>query len=189
MSWCFQMPARRLSRNSELNVVSALDLVSPSDLVLGRAAVLTCKVTDVPGLPGNPFASSFSAIGDQTVLQKPLLTCFIPSLPFDTPFKISLHNWKQPGPSEQLVATLTPKDHVLFEARVLIDGFLIAYIAYSTHVPTEKLTIATAAMFSTRKRIGRERLVSLNSICGNLVELTALETIPGMFSTDSIDLR
>ncbi|KAK0666999.1 hypothetical protein QBC41DRAFT_324855 [Cercophora samala] len=56
----------------------------------------------------------------------PVMTCFVPSLPAGSPFQISLHCWRNPEISQ---FTRTYSKHielVKYEARILLDGRLVA---------------------------------------------------------------
>jgi len=75
----------------------------------------------------SPILSSnapFSHPGN--VGQLPTLTTFIPSVPKDTPFKVSIHSWAKPQPSRLMESLMQPDDLLLFEARVFIDGDCVA---------------------------------------------------------------
>lgn len=54
--------------------------------------------------------------------QLPVLSTFIPRLPHDSPFQISVLSWETPRPSIQFETNMGPEDAVIFEARVYIDG-------------------------------------------------------------------
>ena len=58
--------------------------------------------------------------------QLPVLTTFIPSLPKDSPFQVSVHSWEKPRPSVQIESNMEPEDVLLFEARIFIDGIFVA---------------------------------------------------------------
>ncbi|OQE76303.1 hypothetical protein PENNAL_c0068G06676 [Penicillium nalgiovense] len=58
--------------------------------------------------------------------QLPVLTTFIPSLPKDSPFQVSIHSWEKPRPSVQIESNMEPEDVLLFEARIFIDGVFAA---------------------------------------------------------------
>ncbi|KAJ5580165.1 uncharacterized protein N7459_006150 [Penicillium hispanicum] len=58
--------------------------------------------------------------------QIPVLTAFVPSLPKDTPFRVSIHSWEKPRPSRLTESLMQPDDLLLFEARVFIDGLLVS---------------------------------------------------------------
>ena len=58
--------------------------------------------------------------------QMPVLTTFIPSLPKDSPFRVSIHSWEKPRPSRFIERMMQPDDVLLFEARVFLDGVLTA---------------------------------------------------------------
>ncbi|KAJ5806912.1 hypothetical protein N7474_010504 [Penicillium riverlandense] len=58
--------------------------------------------------------------------QLPILTTFIPSLPPDAPFRVSIHSWEKPRPSRFIESLMQPDDLLLFEARVFVDGLCTA---------------------------------------------------------------
>lgn len=58
--------------------------------------------------------------------QVPVLTTFIPSLPKDSPFRVSIHSWEKPRPSRLVESLMRPDDLLLYEARVFIDGRCVA---------------------------------------------------------------
>ncbi len=57
------------------------------------------------------------------------MTCFMPGLRPGTPFNISLHCWQTPETSQFTKNSFSEHlNLVRFEARVLIDGRLVAYV-------------------------------------------------------------
>lgn len=58
--------------------------------------------------------------------QVPVLTSFVPSLPKEAPFRVSIHSWEKPRPSRLTESLMQPDDLLLFEARVFIDGVLVS---------------------------------------------------------------
>ncbi|KAI1760716.1 hypothetical protein GGR53DRAFT_66107 [Hypoxylon sp. FL1150] len=56
----------------------------------------------------------------------PTMTCFMPAMPPGTPFNISLHCWKTPDVSQFTRNYSKHPELVKFEARVLVDGRLVA---------------------------------------------------------------
>jgi hypothetical protein len=70
---------------------------------------------------GVPFASE-----GPPVTQLPVLTSFVPSLFQNAPFRVSIHSWEKPKPSRMMESLVGPHDAILFEARVYIDGVLVA---------------------------------------------------------------
>lgn len=57
------------------------------------------------------------------------MTCFVPSLDAGTPFQISIHSWGGRPEVSQFTKTFTRHaELVQFEARVFIDGCLVAYV-------------------------------------------------------------
>lgn len=59
-----------------------------------------------------------------TVLLLPTVTSFIPALPAGDEFFISIHSWEGPEPSRYTQSFNKPRDQLLFEARVFVDGRL-----------------------------------------------------------------
>lgn len=74
--------------------------------------------------PG-PFYSGHGNSGNAA--QIPVLTTFIPSLPQNSPFRVSVHSWDRPRPSRRLEGFMQPEDVVLYEVRVFIDGLCVSY--------------------------------------------------------------
>ncbi|KAL4917083.1 hypothetical protein BDW62DRAFT_89777 [Aspergillus aurantiobrunneus] len=58
--------------------------------------------------------------------QLPVLTTFIPSLPANSPFRVSIHSWEQPHASRLMESLLQPDDASLFEVRIFVDGLCVA---------------------------------------------------------------
>ncbi|KAH7150253.1 hypothetical protein B0J13DRAFT_673958 [Dactylonectria estremocensis] len=56
----------------------------------------------------------------------PTLCCWVPSLPAGTPFQISIHSWAVPTISQFAKTYSGYPDSVKFEARLFIDGRLVA---------------------------------------------------------------
>lgn len=56
----------------------------------------------------------------------PTVCCFIPSLPAGTPFQVSIHSWSSPTVSQFTKCYSKYGDDANFEARVFIDGQLVA---------------------------------------------------------------
>ncbi|KAI2473682.1 hypothetical protein F4781DRAFT_441016 [Annulohypoxylon bovei var. microspora] len=63
----------------------------------------------------------------------PTMTCFMPGLSPSTQFNISLHSWKTPDISQFTRNYSKHPESVKFEARVLIDGRLVAYVPLSLY--------------------------------------------------------
>lgn len=51
----------------------------------------------------------------------PLLTCFVPTLPRDSPFQISVHSWTKTAPM-MAVEPRSVRPTELWQAKVVIDG-------------------------------------------------------------------
>lgn len=95
------------------------------------------KDTESPYLYQSDLNPGFGPYGDSGAYgplqgsygQIPVVTTFIPSLPKDTAFRVSIHNWDvNPKPSALMESLLQRDDHAAFEARVLIDGVLAGYV-------------------------------------------------------------
>ncbi|KAL2864896.1 uncharacterized protein BJX67DRAFT_373538 [Aspergillus lucknowensis] len=63
--------------------------------------------------------------------QVPVLTTFIPSLPPNSPFRVSIHTWDQPHPSRLMESLLQPDDASMFEVRIFVDGLCVAASIFS----------------------------------------------------------
>ncbi|KAK0724990.1 hypothetical protein B0H67DRAFT_641462 [Lasiosphaeris hirsuta] len=73
----------------------------------------------------------------------PAMTCFVPSLPAGTPFQISIHSWKAPDISQYTRAYSKHTDLVKFEARILLDGRMVASTAFDRRVHGPHLITST----------------------------------------------
>lgn len=58
----------------------------------------------------------------------PTVCCFVPSLPPGSPFQVSLHSWSPPNISQFTRSYSKYAEMVKFEARLFVDGRLIAYV-------------------------------------------------------------
>jgi len=56
----------------------------------------------------------------------PVMTCFVPSLPTNHPFQVSIHCWRPPQLSQFVQNYSKHTECVKFEARILIDGHLVS---------------------------------------------------------------
>ncbi|KAJ5761387.1 hypothetical protein N7533_003426 [Penicillium manginii] len=87
-----------------------------------------CFVTKDLDSPYLKYHSTFGAANTYfyphlgNVGQLPILTTFIPSVPKDTGFRVSIHNWEKPRPSRLIESVMQPDDMLLYEARVYVDG-------------------------------------------------------------------
>ncbi|KAJ9609010.1 hypothetical protein H2200_006781 [Cladophialophora chaetospira] len=64
----------------------------------------------------------------------PILTSFVASLERGAPFRISIHSWDKPKPSQLLRSYKTPDELTMFEARVYMDGILVAHRTFDNDV-------------------------------------------------------
>ncbi|KAI1451706.1 hypothetical protein F4805DRAFT_75115 [Annulohypoxylon moriforme] len=81
----------------------------------------------------NEFAYSHGSYG------LPTMTCFMPGLSPGTQFNISLHSWKTPDISQFTRSYSKHPELVKFEARVLIDGRLVASSSFNRIGPWPQL--------------------------------------------------
>ncbi|KPM43143.1 hypothetical protein AK830_g3426 [Neonectria ditissima] len=83
----------------------------------------------------------------------PTLYCFVPSLVAGTPFQISIHSWSTPAISQFTKSYTEFPGNVKFEARLFVDGHLVAYglSSYSATFPSH----ADSSPSGPRLLIGR----------------------------------
>ena len=62
----------------------------------------------------------------------PTVTAFVPGLAAGESFRISIHAWENPEPSLYAQNYSKHAQHVMFEARIYIDGRLARYISATT---------------------------------------------------------
>ena len=65
-------------------------------------------------------------LGNNPHRQIPIMTSFVANQMDGMPFKISIHTWWAPGPSQGLQPLLDGARQPCFEARTFIDGALVA---------------------------------------------------------------
>lgn len=71
-------------------------------------------------VPDADFSHSRAAFG------VPVMTCFVPGLQPGAPFHISIHSWGRPKPSQYTLNYSKHPDLATFEARIFIDGRMVA---------------------------------------------------------------
>lgn len=64
----------------------------------------------------------------------PTVTSFIPGLAPGEAFFISIHSWEGPEPSRYTQSFNKPKEQILYEARVFIDGRLSGSVSVDTSI-------------------------------------------------------
>jgi hypothetical protein len=62
----------------------------------------------------------------QASVGMPIVTCFVPSLAAGAPFQVSVHSWREPEISQFTRSYSKHVEVVQFEARVFIDGHMVA---------------------------------------------------------------
>ncbi|PQE03403.1 hypothetical protein CJF30_00005492 [Rutstroemia sp. NJR-2017a BBW] len=87
----------------------------------------SCQVIQDPGECSHDDTALHMAqdLVERRSLLLPMVTCFIPGLPAGEPFRISIHSWQNPEAS-RYIHQISSKhvEHVVFEARVYVDGRL-----------------------------------------------------------------
>ncbi|KAK4152393.1 hypothetical protein C8A00DRAFT_16299 [Chaetomidium leptoderma] len=79
----------------------------------------------------------------------PVMTCFVPSLPPGTAFQISLHCWRRPDLSQFTRTYSKHTDLVKFEARIVLDGRLVASTVLNREVDGPHLVTSTCEFTKT----------------------------------------
>ncbi|KAH6615525.1 hypothetical protein B0J18DRAFT_282340 [Chaetomium sp. MPI-SDFR-AT-0129] len=79
----------------------------------------------------------------------PVMTCFVPGLPPGAGFQISMHCWRRPDLSQFSRAYSKHTDLIKFEARILIDGRLVASTVLDRDVNGPHLITSTCEFTKT----------------------------------------
>ncbi|KAK1753343.1 hypothetical protein QBC47DRAFT_40985 [Echria macrotheca] len=79
----------------------------------------------------------------------PVMTCFVPSLPVGAPFQVSIHNWTIPNISQFAKDYSGHPELVKFEARVLVDGRLVAAMVFGRDINGPRLIENTVDFMNT----------------------------------------
>ncbi|KAL2176540.1 uncharacterized protein P884DRAFT_225430, partial [Thermothelomyces heterothallicus CBS 202.75] len=79
----------------------------------------------------------------------PVMTCFVPSLAPGTAFQISIHCWRKPNLSQFTRAYSKHTELIKFEARILIDGRLVASTVLDHEVNGPHLITSTCEFTKT----------------------------------------
>ena len=82
-------------------------------------------------------------------------------MPLGSPLKVSIHSWEAPIASPDTVTLAQQADWIWFEARVLLDGFCVAYV--------HRLIL----------RDGATRLMSNSERSGSISKLAGLKSLVG----------
>lgn len=117
-----------VTRDHGRSKVSAIDSHTSSLLITTDELVLESPYLQAQAVlnPG-PYYNQSGVQGNPG--QLPVLTCFLPSLPRDTPFRVSVHSWNRPRPTRVMEGLMQPEDLVMFEVRIFIDGICASYVA------------------------------------------------------------
>lgn len=101
------------------------------------------RFIDNAALNSNPYLSETDSMS-----QLPMLTSFIPSLDHGSPFRVSVHSWEPPKPSQILRTFKTHEETVAFEARVYIDGSMIAHRVFDDQASWPEVIESTGSKSS-----------------------------------------
>ncbi|KAL2351183.1 hypothetical protein BJ546DRAFT_361737 [Cryomyces antarcticus] len=85
-------------------------------------------------IPIQEFKTACFVTQDPESGHLPVLTCFVPSLPRGSPFKVSIHSWGRQKLSAGLRSLGVTHERLLFGVRVLVDGECIASEVFSPEV-------------------------------------------------------
>lgn len=96
--------------------------------------------------------------------QLPVLTCFLPSLPRDTPFRVSVHSWNRPRPTRVMEGLMQPEDSVMFEVRIFIDGICASYV-----VAEWPPLVLSALFFNTNRPWNRASLFNQQTLWPHVI--------------------
>ncbi|KAK2754713.1 hypothetical protein FQN54_006846 [Arachnomyces sp. PD_36] len=80
----------------------------------------------------SPFRAASQSLNQ---VQLPVLTAFIPSLPHNSPFRVSVHSWERPHASRLMEGLMQPDDAVVYEVRVFIDGICVSGSIFNQRTP------------------------------------------------------
>ncbi|MCJ1320939.1 hypothetical protein MMC15_006280 [Xylographa vitiligo] len=67
--------------------------------------------------------------------QVPIVACFLPNQTDGNPFRVSLHSWEHPNPSQALQVVTQHGKTICYEARVFIDGLCVAGMLFLDQGP------------------------------------------------------
>ncbi|EEH36475.2 hypothetical protein PAAG_06893 [Paracoccidioides lutzii Pb01] len=82
--------------------------------------------TESPYMHIEPLIHPQAHYAQGAVGYTPILTTFIPSMPRNSPFRVSVHSWQKPIPTRMMEGLMHPEDSVVFEIRAFIDGDFVA---------------------------------------------------------------
>ena len=81
-------------------------------------------------------------------------------MPLGSPLKVSIHSWEAPIASPDTVMLAQQADWIWFEARVLLDGFCVAYVhGLNLHDGATRLISKSEGSGSISKLAGPKSLV------------------------------
>lgn len=109
---------------------------------------VACHMVKDPGLSLPPpsltsfitYSSRLDFSNNHLSIGLPTLCCFVPSLSPGSSFQVSVHCWSTPTPSQFTKTYTKHSDAHVFEARVFIDGQVVAYVATSEYLVSYNLT-------------------------------------------------
>lgn len=132
MSFCSRNVLRCPSRNSGRSAAPFPTKVCSNNINgIGLRTWCADLAADSPYLNASYFNPQL--FYQRSVGQLPVVTCFIPSLPAQSPLRFSVHSWEKPQPSRILESFMHPDDCVLYEVRIYTDNVYVAYVLF--HCP------------------------------------------------------
>ena len=69
-----------------------------------------------------------SVLAPSQIAQLPHVTAFLAAQPEGSAFRVSVHSWELPQPSNHLQFAVEHGKQAYFEARVFIDGLCVAWV-------------------------------------------------------------
>lgn len=96
-------------------------------MIYAWCLLISCDTSDSPYLNSLCY-NSHLFYSQRSLGQLPVLTSFIPSLPAQSPFRISIHSWEKPQPSPILESFMNSDHCVLYEVRIYMDNTCVAYV-------------------------------------------------------------
>ena len=84
-------------------------------------------------------------------------------MPLGSPLKVSIHSWEAPIASPDTVTLAQQADWIWFEARVLLDGFCVAYVHRLNLHEATPLISKSGGSGSISKLAGPKSLVGQNN--------------------------
>lgn len=145
MSCCFRAPLEYPYKNLTPSVIPFT--VRVRHLVTLPGSSSAKPSTDDHCFENAALNSHHQLTGFDHVSQCPILTSFVSSLEQGSAFRVSVHSWEPPKPS-QVLSTFKRHDEVVaYEARVYIDGDMVAQRIFGSQAVWPEVIERTGSMF------------------------------------------